>query len=60
MGVPILSIIWIASNFLCVYILRRRNLKVGILLRILGAILGPFAIPMACYMGDTNTSASNS
>ena len=56
MGAPILSIIWIASNFLCVYILRKRNLKVGVLLRILGAILGPFAIPMACYMGHPKTS----
>ena len=51
MAAYILVAIWVISHFICVYILRRRNVKTGLTLDILGVFLGPFAIPLAFIAG---------
>lgn len=43
--------IWLLSHIVCIYILRRRNVKVGFALELLGIFLGPFAIPSAFAAG---------
>lgn len=46
MSAYILVLIWVISNVVCVYLVRKRNLEPGVTLRVIGAILGPFAIPL--------------
>ena len=42
----VIAAIWMLSNFLCAYLIKKRNLKLGIPLTVIGVILGPFAIPL--------------
>ena len=51
--------VWIVSHFICAYIVRRRNVKVGLPLEIIGVFLGPFAIPIA-FVAGTKITASES
>ncbi len=37
---------WLVSNIVCLYLVKRRNVEPGVVLRIVGALLGPLAIPL--------------
>lgn len=58
MATLVLAAIWVVSNFLCLYIIKKRNVKVGVLVRFIAVLLGPFAIPMACFLGRPNTTVN--
>lgn len=54
-----LVVIWIASNLLCLYITRKRNVKVGLFLQFIAICLGPFAIPIACLCGESKALSTS-
>jgi hypothetical protein len=45
MSAYLLVFIWVASNFICFYISKRKKLQPGLLSRVGCVFLGPFAIP---------------
>lgn len=38
--------IWLISNIVCLYLVKKRNVELGLVLRIVGVLLGPLAIPL--------------
>jgi len=50
MLVVVLVIVWLCSNFICLYIARRRRLSLGVSARFIGSFLGPLAIPLVLMM----------
>jgi hypothetical protein len=46
MVVPVLVAVWLLSNIACIYLTKKRRVTPGIFLRFIGALLGPFAIPL--------------
>ena len=42
----ILVAIWLFSHIVCLYLVKQRNLRPGIVLKVIGVILGPLAIPL--------------
>lgn len=38
--------IWFLSNLLCIYLAKQRGLQPGVIARVVGAFLGPLAIPL--------------
>lgn len=49
--------IWMVSNLLCAYIIKKRNLEPGIPLTILGVFLGPFAIPLVFVLSPKSSKS---
>lgn len=43
----ILATIWLLSNLVALQIAKQRNVKTGLALGAMGALLGPLAIPIA-------------
>jgi len=41
-----LLLIWLVSHIICLYIAKKRNVKLTLLWRLIGVILGPLAIPL--------------
>ncbi len=52
MAAYIVALIWLISNFVCIYILRKRLVKVGFLAKLVGVFLGPLAIPLVFIVGS--------
>ncbi len=46
------AIVWFVGHFICVYILNKRYVKVGLLMQFAGILLGPLAIPFAFFLGS--------
>ena len=53
----VIAVIWILSNFLCAYLIKKRNLEPGVPLTALGVILGPFAIPLVFILKPKSSKA---
>ncbi len=48
----LVPLVWLVSHFVCFAILRSRRVKVGWLMECVGVLLGPFAIPIALFLGS--------
>ncbi len=52
MAAYIVALVWLISHFVCIYILRKRLVKVRLLAELVGVLLGPLAIPLAFFVGS--------
>jgi len=39
-------VVWLLSNIICIYLTKKWHVHPGIIIRFIGALLGPFAIPI--------------
>ncbi len=46
----LLVIIWVLSHGICLYLIKKRNLRLTLLWQITCVILGPFAIPLVLML----------
>ena len=47
-----LLIIWLVSHVICIYIAKKRNVKLTLLRRLVGIFLGPLAIPFVFFLNQ--------
>lgn len=46
----VLVAIWLLSHIICIYLVKKRNVKPGLILKTVGVFLGPLAIPLVFFL----------
>ena len=50
MSAYVIGAIWLLSNIMCLYLVKNRNIAPSLISKVVGVLLGPFAIPLVFFL----------